>query len=144
MATLARYMLEPMPAVAVMPVLVRISRTMVRAIACGPHTQRAQIWRGVDEHLVNRVDMDVLGCGVFEVDAIYLPADFQIVRHARLGDDHRALSPGERSRSHASQDSPINRPPGSMDRALDVDSIQALFYLKQPRTARNAIVLQRG
>ena len=52
-----------------------------------------------------------------------------------------ALSPGERSRSHASQDSPAA---GSMDRALDVDSIQALFYLKQPRTARNAIVLQRG
>ena len=31
-----------------------------------------------------------------------------------------------------------------MDRALDVDSIQALFYLKQPRTTGNAIVLQRG
>lgn len=25
-----------------------------------------------------------------------------------------------------------------MDRALDVDSIQALFYLKQPRTTGNA------
>ena len=37
--------------------------------------------------------MDVLGCGVFEVDAIYLPADFQIVRHARLGDDHRGFEP---------------------------------------------------
>ena len=56
-----------------------------------PHTQRAQVWRDVDEHLVNRVDMDVLGCGVFEVDAIYLPADLQIVRHARLGDDHRGF-----------------------------------------------------
>ena len=35
-ATFARYILVPIPAVAVMPVSARISRTMVRAIACGP------------------------------------------------------------------------------------------------------------
>ena len=35
-ATFARYMLVPMPAVAVMPVCARMSRTMALAISCGP------------------------------------------------------------------------------------------------------------
>ena len=108
-----------------------------------PHAQRAQIWRGVDKHLINRIHMDVFGSGVPEIDTVDLPADFQIMCHARLGDDHRGLESWRVFQIACVTGLPDQSASRSMDRALDVDPAQALFYLEQPCTTRNAIGLER-
>ena len=48
---------------------------------------QAQVPRHVDEHLVDRVDVDVLGRRVFEIDRVDPRALPDIGGHARLGDD---------------------------------------------------------
>lgn len=45
-----------------------------------------QVARGVHEHFVDGVDVDVVRGGVPQVDAVYFSAGVEIVRHSRLGD----------------------------------------------------------
>ena len=45
-----------------------------------------QVARGVHEHFVDGVDVDIVRGGVPQVDAVYFSAGVEIVRHSRLGD----------------------------------------------------------
>lgn len=45
-----------------------------------------QVARGVHEHFVDGVDVDVVRGDVPQVDAVYFSAGVEIVRHSRLGD----------------------------------------------------------
>ena len=53
-----------------------------------------KIRRGVNEHLVNTVNVDVLGTYVFRVNRKDLRADLFIKKHARRGDYVRKLKSG--------------------------------------------------
>ena len=87
--------------------------------------------------------MDVLGCGVFEVDAIYLPADLQIVRHARLGDDHRGFESRRAFQVARIAGLPHQTSARRMDRPFHIHRRKTLLHLEQTRTTCNPIGFER-
>ena len=114
------------------------TRHLVRA-----HAQRAQIGRGIDEHLIDRIDMDVLGRGISQVHAVHPAAHLQVMRHSRLGDHHRRLQ--SRGMFKILRITGFTGQPsaGSQHRPLGVHRCQALPNLEQTCASGNAIRLQR-
>ena len=76
-----------MPAVAVMPVVLRTSRMIAAVSSRGAHLICTQISAHIHEHLIDRIDMDILGSHILQIDLIDLLAVCHVKRHARLRDD---------------------------------------------------------
>ena len=57
-------------------------------------SREPQVPRGVDEHLVDRIHMDVLLRGEPQIDAIDARTHIKVVRHARFGGDVRKRQTG--------------------------------------------------
>ena len=109
----------------------------------GAHLICTQISAHIHEHLIDRIDMDILGSHILQIDLIDLLAVCHVKRHARLRDDirerqHRILA--ERiirirfPAQIAKRGTPLTVP---------VDLLHLLDDFEKTGTAGNAILLQR-
>ena len=102
-----------------------------------------QIGRCVNEHLVDRIDVNVLRGDIAQIDLIDPRADVDIPRHLRLRDDiiqlERRVAPQLRREAGLPGELPSGRalPPHGIDLA------HALHDLEQPRAAGDAMSLER-
>ena len=53
----------------------------------GGYTVNFQIIGAIDEHLVDRVNVNVFGSDVFEINVVYFGAVFHVVSHSRRSND---------------------------------------------------------
>ena len=106
------------------------------------HAVGFQVIRRVDKHLVDRIDMNVLGCEILQIDAVNLRADLHIARHARLGDDkihiHRGIVIEKILEVRASRELALGR----FGKPQGVDLFELLVHLEQPCPARNTVRLE--
>ena len=102
-----------------------------------------QIRCGVDKHLIDRVDVQILRRDVFEIDLVDLCGGLHIKGHPRRRDDIVQRKGGllpkcVRIAAAAGKLPPGGGPPRS------IDGGRALHDLKQPRAPRNAVGLESG
>ena len=102
-----------------------------------------QVVGGVDEHLVDGVDMDILRGRVLEIDVIDARAVVHIIRHAGRGDDIVKLQGGIVFKlrgiggfARKAVARGFRPPPG-------IDTPDRLHDLKQPRPPGNPVGFQR-
>ena len=110
----------------------------------GGKAGQLQVFCGVDEHLVDGVDVDVLRLDVLEVDLIDARAVLHVVGHARRRDDIFQRQRGVLRELRGAVGRTGKRPPRRGAQALGVDGAHALDDLEQPRPSGYAHGLQRG
>ena len=124
---------------------------LLQHIADHPHGERMrramiglQVRRHVDEHLVDRIDMDILGGNIAQVDLIDARADLHIPPHLRHGDNifHCVFRMLRKLIGKAG--AACQRMPRGAVLPAQVLLLDHLHNLKQPRPPRYADRLQSG
>ena len=110
----------------------------------GVHAPGLQVGGGVDEHLVDGIDVDVLRRGVAQVDAVNLRAAFHVAGHAGRGADEVQRQAGIPAQLLLIAGGAGQPPPRGRLPPAGVDGIHLLDGLEQPRPARHTVALQRG
>ena len=102
-----------------------------------------EIWRSIDEYLVDRVDVDIIAGYIVQIQFIDFCADLDIARHARRRNDIADCF--GRGAGEFAQDVrlPFQPPAAVCLAALPVDRAYLLDHFKQPRSARNAEGFER-
>ena len=113
------------------------SQFMGRYLVC------SQVVGDVHEHLVDRVDMDVLRGYVFQVYAVDTGAIINIVGHARRRHQIAQGLFGVRSQVTTVGGLALQLIARGIAPPLGVDLPHALHYLEQPRTTADTIGLER-
>ena len=98
-----------------------------------------EIPSGVDEHLVDGVDVDVLGRDVFEIDIVDLRADLNVFCHPRRGNEIIYFS-GWVSRQFIGVEALFGKA-ASFAPPFRVDFLDTLHHFKKPRSAGDAVCL---
>ena len=100
-----------------------------------------QIVRHIHHHLIDGVDVDVLGCDVFEIDIVDLRADLNVFRHLRRRDKitHRARRV---SRQFVGIAALFKKIAACFAPPFGVDFLDALDYFEKSRSAGDAVGLQ--
>ena len=98
-----------------------------------------QVTGDIDQHLVDRVDMDIFRGDIFQIDVVNLGAHLHIVGHAWRRDDE--IQPKLRRNFElfviaGAACQPVS---GCALGAAEVDLLHLLQHLKQARAAGNAV-----
>ena len=103
-----------------------------------------EVVRGVDEDLVDGIDLDVLRRDVAQVDAVDLAADLHVTCHA--GRRHNVFQLQGRVAQQRGMEMALaaEAAPGSLRAAVGVDAAHRLHDLEEPRAPGDAVTLQRG
>ena len=107
----------------------------------GGHVIRLEVAGHVHHHLIDGVDVDILGRDVFEIDIVDLRADLNVFRHLRRRDKiaHRA-------RRVSSQLAGIiaffKEVAARFAPPFSIDFLDALHYFEKSRSAWDAVGLQ--
>ena len=108
----------------------------------GGHVIRLEVAGHVHHHLIDGVDVDILGRDVFEIDIVDLRADLNVFRHLRRRDKitHRARRV---SRQFVGIAALFKKIAACFAPPFGVDFLDALNHFKEPRSAGNTVCLQR-
>ena len=108
----------------------------------GREAVSAQVGRGVDEDLVDGIDLDVLGRDVTQVDAVDLAADLHVARHAGRRDDVVQLQRRVGLQLGVDVALAAEPPPGGVGAPVGVDAPDRLHDFEEPRAPGDAVAFQ--
>ena len=103
----------------------------------------AQVGRGVDEHLVDRIDVDVFRREIAQVDPVNLAADLHVVRHPGRGHDVLQLQRRVREERGVVRRPAAETPPRRAPAPLGVDPPDRLHHLEEAGAAGDPVRLER-
>ena len=98
-----------------------------------------EIIRCVNENLVDRINVDILGSNIFQIDIIYPGADLHVMRHSRRCGDECQLGRRVFNKLGTKIRFMAEAMPGSLVFALGVDFAHLLNCLKKSRPAGDPI-----
>ena len=99
---------------------------------------------GIDEHLVDGIDVDVLGSEVVEVDVVDAGAEVDVVCHARGSDNEVKLPVGVSLQLVGKVGLSCESSVGQGSAPLGIHGLHALVDLKKTCPSPDAVTLQRG
>ena len=105
----------------------------------GGHVIRLEVAGHIHHHLVDGVDVDVLGRDVFEIDIVDLRADLNVFCHPRRGNEIIYFS-GWVSRQFIGVEALFGKA-ASFAPPFRVDFLDTLHHFKKPRSAGDAVCL---
>ena len=101
-----------------------------------------EVGGGVDEDLVDGIDVDIFRSDVAQVHAVDAPADFDVVGHLRRGDDVVQLQGGVGEQGGVFVGFAPETPSGGFPAPLRVDFGDRLDHFEQAGPAADAVGLQ--